>query len=220
MNFLRRLSRRRGFRPDRSNGLTLIELMVVVAVIGVIALMAAPSIRNLLEMQRLKGVSAQFLTDVQFARSEAASRQELTGLSFPIGAASGTCYIVHSCGTATPDNCSCDCTAAAGARCSAPRREIKTVKMGLAAGVKLSPTTVPGSVMTANRFSFDPATGRIGKSYRDSAFGLGDLGIVEFWASAQLTRPGATADLQTKVALTGRPANCSAGTPVTGIPSC
>lgn len=220
MSLLRNLSRRRSIRPGRSSGLTLIELMVVVAVIGIIALVAAPSFRDMLELQRLKGVSAQFLTDVQFARSEAASRQEVAGISFPTGAAAGTCYIVHTCGTAALAICTCDCTSTPGARCAAPMREIKTVTLDPAVGVKIAPALVTGGSVAANRISFDPSTGRLASNYFSVFVMPTPPPSGEFWGLTSLTRSGAAASVRTEISLAGRPRNCSPGSVVSGVTAC
>ena len=58
----------------RQRGFTLIELMVVVAVLGTLVMLVAPSFRDMILMQRLRGINAQVTTDMQFARSEAVSR--------------------------------------------------------------------------------------------------------------------------------------------------
>lgn len=63
-------------RPASSqNGLTLIETMVVVAVLGVLLALAAPSFRNFIATQQLKGAANELMTDMVFARSEALARQ-------------------------------------------------------------------------------------------------------------------------------------------------
>jgi type IV fimbrial biogenesis protein FimT len=59
---------------QRQNGLSLIELMVVIALIGVIAGIGVPSFRQLILDNRLVSTTNQVLALLQQARSEAASR--------------------------------------------------------------------------------------------------------------------------------------------------
>lgn len=56
-------------------GVTLIEAMVVVAVLGVLLALAAPSFRNFIAAQQLKGAGNELLTDMVYAHSEALARQ-------------------------------------------------------------------------------------------------------------------------------------------------
>ena len=142
----------------RERGLTLIELMVVVAVAAVILLLAAPSFRDLILMQRLKAVNAQVVADVAFARSEAISRGNFVQVRFQsISGASGmSCYIIYS-RIDSLNSPLCDCTAVAGSRCTDARTgEIRTVQLLNSESVKV--TTPTGAV---SHFTLDPRTGGI-----------------------------------------------------------
>jgi type IV fimbrial biogenesis protein FimT len=134
------------------SGFTLVELMIVLAVVAVIALIAAPSMRSLIQMQRLRSINAQLVTDMQFARNEAVSRNVLLRVSF--GANSGmTCYTLF---TSPSSATRCDCTQAPGAACVAPRVEVRTVQVPTNLEVKVSPPA-----RQAGAFAFDPTSGGI-----------------------------------------------------------
>jgi len=64
---------------NRSRGFTLMELMIVVAVVGVILAIGAPSFGEFRRSNRMAGVANDFLVGIQVARSEALKRQ--TGVS-------------------------------------------------------------------------------------------------------------------------------------------
>ena len=61
-------------KKRRSSGFTLLELMVVVAVAGVLASLALPSFRDYVGTQRIRGASFDLSAAIIFARSEAIKR--------------------------------------------------------------------------------------------------------------------------------------------------
>lgn len=62
--------------PHKSQGFTLLELMVAVSVLAVISAMAAPSFKQLLAAQRVRVTAYNVVADLVFARSEALKRGE------------------------------------------------------------------------------------------------------------------------------------------------
>lgn len=132
-----------GSAAARSRGLTLIELIVVVAVIGVLIAIVAPSFQGMLARQRVEGVNAELVTDLQLARSEVAQRSGSAtpdvAVSFG-GNAQITCYAMHTLPAAN-----CDCTRPPGSICTAPAQEIKAMQFPRAAGVNVAASSPSGS---------------------------------------------------------------------------
>lgn len=214
-------------RPRSRQGFTLIELLVAVALVAVVLVIAAPSMRNMIEMQRLRSIAAQMVTDIQFARTEAASRQERVGVSINVNSwqspVAMTCYTVHTCGdNAAPnfDTCVCYCWAPEGSRCSAPQREIRTVQVLLDTGVQIDPIPNPPSVRPANSLQFDSSTGAM--AARVTGIGVMSESIPgDAWALARLTRPPVNPPgLRMEVSPVGRPSLCSPGARVSGVTAC
>jgi type IV fimbrial biogenesis protein FimT len=111
-----------------------VELCVVVALIAILAAVAAPSMRDIVDRHRLESAASQLATDVQFTRTEAVARNE--NLRISVHALSdGSCYVIHT-GAANQ----CDCQSAATtvpATCSGGAQEIKTVRLMGAQGITL-----------------------------------------------------------------------------------
>jgi type IV fimbrial biogenesis protein FimT len=75
-------------------GFTLIELIVAMAVLGILAAVAAPAIGEYLATQRLKGAAEELQTDLQFARMESVQRNTAVTVTM-----SGTGYRIRQGGT-------------------------------------------------------------------------------------------------------------------------
>jgi prepilin-type N-terminal cleavage/methylation domain-containing protein len=59
---------------QRAAGFTLTELMVTIVIVAVLSLVVAPSFVRLVTNQRLQGAGNELASDLQYARSEALSR--------------------------------------------------------------------------------------------------------------------------------------------------
>ena len=130
---------------QRSRGVTLIEACTVIAITSVVVGASVPGLQGLIELRRLNGSAALLATDIQFARSEAVSRNRALRLSFH-PSADGSCYVIH-----TGNAVQCTCSGSGPALCSGGAEEIKTVHLRAADKVALQANV--GSVL------FDPLHG-------------------------------------------------------------
>jgi prepilin-type N-terminal cleavage/methylation domain-containing protein len=135
------------------SGFTLIELLVVIAVAAILATLAAPSLYDMLLMQRLRGINAQLVTDLQYARSEAAARNEFARFRVMTSDASTSCYVIF---TSSQNSKRCNCVAGEVATCVEGARELRTVRIPSSLSVRLS---IPVGQSTG--FAFDNVAGGI-----------------------------------------------------------
>jgi len=151
------------FHSHSYRGLTLVELMIVLAIVAVLAVLAAPSFRDMILMQRLRAINSQLVTDLQYARSEAVQRKTAVRLFFKSDSSS-TCYAIYTSPTNSGTS-RCDCLLGPGEACTAANtREIRTVVIPRDLGVTVLP---PSGEVEA--FAFDPITGGLMSIPSDSA---------------------------------------------------
>lgn len=191
---------------------TLIELMVVIAIVAVVLSLAAPSFQKMIEMQRLRGVQDQLVTDLQFARSEAA--RSGIPVHFYVkraGGGAGACYILFTDTNLDNRNwqAPCDCAVAAGARCTnATMKEVRTVQLPASQLVLLRESPI-----AVNHVAFDPVTlGLI-----TPAIDVGGGVPQPFKVDTMYDRPR---KLRTIVELSGRPLVCAPDGSTIAITSC
>lgn len=63
------------------NGFTLIELMISITILGILLIIAVPEFRNFVIDQRIKNVSFELNSSLQYARSEAVKRMQAVSIS-------------------------------------------------------------------------------------------------------------------------------------------
>lgn len=201
-------------RPSarRAAGLTLIELMVVVAIAVIILGLAAPSFSDYIVTQRLRSLHAQLATDLQFARSEAVARSAFVSVRFQEMTGSGgmTCYVIFTRPDPTSGADTCDCTQNPGSRCNThptTTTEIRTVT--IPSELKVSVRTPSGQTDT---LTFDARAGTLRFPPSDSAIIVSSGFQVE--SSADATRA-----LRAAVSPAGRAELCTpAGSKLGGSP--
>lgn len=92
----------------KCTGFTLVEAMIVIAIMGILAAVAFPSYQSMVERNRLKQVAESLKSDMQWARTEAIKRSINVIVSRKPGNNGGWCYGLTQ---KTPDTkTSCDCT--------------------------------------------------------------------------------------------------------------
>jgi type IV fimbrial biogenesis protein FimT len=187
-------------RQTRQRAFTLVELMVVLAVLAVIALVAAPSFNDFILMQRLKSINAQLVTDMQFARSEAAARNLVVRVRFQ-NDTDRTCYVIFT----GPFN-SCSCLTAPA--CPPSSVEVRSVQAPTSLGVGISPPE--GQVRS---FEIDPSTGAMTSGTDDSGAPLSDPFLID-------TRIDTTRNLRTVINRSGRPSVCTPAGSSMGAQAC
>ncbi len=186
-----------------ARGLTVIELMIVVALLGVLVALVAPSMRGMMTAQRVRGINAALVTDLQYARSEAARRNQDVGVAFQ-ATGSMSCYVAFV--DVAPTTPACDCTLTPGNVCSGGRQEIKTVQVPLSDGVAFSVTSAGGPVVNFSRSSGALLPATPGGAMPD-AFEVGVTGTPR-------------GQLRTTVNVAGRPTVCSPDASIAGVPPC
>ena len=67
--------------PAFSDGFTLLELMVTMAIVGIAAAIAVPSLSNMINNSRAERVTELFELDLKFSRSHAISRADIVRIS-------------------------------------------------------------------------------------------------------------------------------------------
>ncbi len=188
---------------SRRRGVSLIELMVVVAMVAILLGLAAPSFSDYIVTQRVRSVHAQLITDLQFARSEAISKNSFVTVrfSYSTGPDGASCYVIYSRPQpASTDNVNCDCLAPAGTACALEpaANELRTVSMPnqLRVNIRIDPD------LTDDKLSFDPRSGGLKVATSDEA-------IVEATGIRIDTAADATRSLRAIVKGSGRPQICT-----------
>jgi type IV fimbrial biogenesis protein FimT len=185
-------------------GFTLIELMIVIAVVAVLVTLAAPSFYDFIAVQRLKGITAQIMTDLQFARTEAAARSVPVQLRFSSNS-DESCYVLF---TGNPDNCDCANTSTPVCPAST-EQEIRTVHVPASARV-----SVRVGSRSPDKFGFDPATGALTLTAVDMIIDANTPIVIQSQLDSQRA-------IQVQLKYSGRPTMCTPSlSTVTGVASC
>jgi type IV fimbrial biogenesis protein FimT len=171
-----------------TRGFTIIELMVVVALVAVILAVAAPSFTSTLARKRMEGVASELATDIQYARSEAAQRNAAVGVVF-----GPACYTVYVLGSTNATSCTALGTGATS---------LKAVSISGGSSLAFAPT-VSGAFI-----AFDPLRGMA----IDAGSGTSDLS-----GTVTVTNVAGNWQIQALVTKVGRTKLCSPNNTVTTL---
>lgn len=191
-------------RSDQT-GLTLIELMVVVALIAIVIGLVAPSFKRMIESQRVQSINSQLVTDLQLARSEAVSRGAPVRITFGSDS-SKTCYTLYTYNLSST-NLKCNCLLDVPCAAGVGLMEIHTTRVDVAGGVSVVPNGGP------NEFAFDAVAGAV-------FFLPADRGTPAPAPYPIKTSIDVSRSMVTTVGLTGRPTVCAPTGSKMQVPAC
>jgi type IV fimbrial biogenesis protein FimT len=133
-----------------ARGLTLIEMLSVVAIIGVLAGSAMPAFDKFKSRRVLEGTAAEAMTDLHYARSEAVSRNRSVRVSLLEAVGIGQCLVIH---TGSAGDCTCS---SSGAQCQPGVEVVKSSWFAAGAPARVS-SNVASMVVDPVRATFSPA---------------------------------------------------------------
>ena len=118
-------------------GFTLVELLTVLAVLGVLLAVAAPSLADMLNRRRVEAIASTLGADLAYARSEGGLRARAITMRFASDAQT-SCYVVHVQGKIGI----CNCLNPPGSECPggfANQLPLKVSRFSATSGVALVP---------------------------------------------------------------------------------
>jgi len=174
-----------------NQGVTLIELMVIIALIAVSLMIATPSFSGFFAKQELRGLGGELLFFTKLAKAEAAKKSSETYIVFKKSSATSWCMGLSE------DNDSCDCTSANS--CTVDNIE-RVISSSDYKEVSFDSNNFP-----AGKITISPYKGRSASA-----------GTATF----SVTADGVTKDLSLKRSIMGRDRVCSPSGNSLRYPSC
>ena len=137
--------------PSAVAGWTLVENLVVLAILGLSLTLALPSFGDYLTRRRLEGCSQQLVADLQELRSRTIAAGQPLRLRIQSDTRT-SCYLIHS---GEPDSCSC-LPADAASACRPDSQILRSTTVPVSSGLRLS-SNVATVVVDPRHGTFSPA---------------------------------------------------------------
>ncbi len=122
--------------PQNHKGFTLLELMIVIAIVGVIAAMAVPSFSGNIERSRLKEAVESLKSDLMYARTQSIKTSSIIKVSLVKDGTGAWCYGINDadadCACGVVETADCGIKSIMGSR-------FKNVALNQAATVTFNP---------------------------------------------------------------------------------
>jgi type IV fimbrial biogenesis protein FimT len=195
----------------RQRGVSLIELLVGLAILGLLMALTVPSMKSFISKHKVSAINSELVADFYLARSEAVQRNQPVGVIFNQNSTM-TCYTIYA---TEPISGNCDCTLPLGRACGAGATllaiELKTVRILNTTGVTITSSLPPvrdnlNHVVYTGIFTFQPP---LGIPSTDTPEGFKILvGSVD------------GGQLQTTSGMNGRQSVCTPDGSMTGVPRC
>lgn len=141
---------------DRCNvrrGYSLLEMLVVCAMLATFAAVSAGGITGLVSTRRLDAIASELARDLHYARAEAVVRNTDMHFAFAVDEV-GSCYVIH-----TGSKKDCSCTPETGVLCAADTTAVKWVSWPRSQGAWL--TTAPATFTITSRLGMVTPTARV-----------------------------------------------------------
>ena len=187
-----------GSSTKSQSGVSMVEVLVVLAVVGILASIALPSYSKQFARSRLRATAEQIRSDVNLARSESLKRNVPIVMSFTVNADSSWCY-----GLTLLANCSCTVTDVANASyCFLDRDASNAVISSTVSSTNYRDITLPSTPFGDGNITFQP--------------------VRPVLESTSVTLASAKADASMRVIASGlgRVRFCSPNASLSGYPSC
>lgn len=117
-----------------SAGITLVEVMVVIAVTGILLGLGAPSFADMLNRRRVQMVAETLNSDLAYARAESGLAHS-NNVNVQFGQSAGmSCYTIYIASALG----NCLCSRPPGSACTSLKVELKTVQVPSSMGVNMA----------------------------------------------------------------------------------